>query len=301
MTFFKRAFVVLMMALPLICVGKTSGSSSSSSRSSFSRGFSSPSSSNRSSGFSSPSSSNKSSGFSSPSSSSNAASNTAAKPSFGSFGSSRSVAPVAAAAVVTGAAATATQEPTKSTSALTSSLDKNAAQTNALKTYDANKAGTTTAAAGNTGSNAFGNSANGGTPRNYGNTPTYNSTPTYNPSVAQAPSTTTIIHHDSGSSNGLMWFMLGNSMNNNRHSDNGGYNNGGYNNNNNGGYNNGSNPNNMNQNPAVRSADSGDSFGVWFLRVLAWTLVLGALGGGVWYLMNRSKNKVVKKNNYSLD
>jgi hypothetical protein len=272
----KMAIVLVVLAIPLMGIAKGgssfNGGSGRSSGSSFSRGFSSPGSTSRS---------------VSPSN----------KTSFGSFGSSKSAAPPAPAAAPSGgktsfgsfgssrdAAAQATPSGQQSKSALTQSLDKNAAQANALKTLDARnsqKAQTNTA-------QTPGGMPLGGVP---GGSQSPQAGQMGQPYPSQAPPPT-VIYQNSGSSgnftSGLLGFMLGSAMHSRDRSsypmDNGSF----------------GRPAGASGDPATGAGVPKESAGMSFLRIFLWLIVLAAIGGIIWYFVRRSRQNVAKKANYTL-
>jgi hypothetical protein len=199
-----------------------------------------------------------------------------AKSSFGSFGSASTT--KAATAPATPATTPAGATPgavvpaaAKSNSALTQSLDKNAAQANALKTLDARNAQKTPVAIG---SNIPPNS-------------------NVNPPapVAPQPIPPQVVYQNapaSGWNSGIMGFLLGNALSRNDRS---------YNSQN--GYN---QPNSAGAGSAPDIAGK-ESTGSSFLRIVVWLLILGSIGGVIWYFVQRSSANnaaTAAKRNYSL-
>jgi hypothetical protein len=253
----KSIVLIALLTVPLLGIAKTTSNS-------YSKGFSSPSSSSKKSynSFSSKPASPAAASATPPST------NSASKPTgFGTFSSSSKDAAA----------------PTGPKSALSQGLDKNAAQSNALKTLDAREAAKSGASAPATatgpasGANgAFGNAA--------AYTPTAPSQPSYSPPVAS---------NNSGFSwsSGIMGFMLGRSLSSNNNGNyNGSYGSPGY-------------------NPGFgTSIDNGvgpaahhDSIGTILLRLLAWAAILGVIGWLVWRVFIKKPDvSGAKTSNYSL-
>ncbi len=205
------------------------------------------------------------------------------KTSFGSFGGAKAAKDATAPATPAATPAAATKSgaaPAPAKSALTQSLDKNSAQTNALKTLDARNAQKAAVGVASTAPPG----------------------PNVSPAVPMAPPPAPppqVVYQNapsSGWSRGIMGFLLGNSMSSNARS---------YNNHNNG-YNQSNSGYNQPNSTATGSASDVaevEPKGSSFLRVLAWLLILGSIGGLIWYLVKRSSANAAAaaaKRNYSL-
>jgi hypothetical protein len=176
-------------------------------------------------------------------------------------------------------------------SALSAGLEKNAAQDNALKTFDqrtGKSSGTSSGTAGNaTPGTDFGNSSTIAGQRTGG--PAY--MPPLQPQPAHVP-TQTVVVHDSGSSwgNNLMWFMLGRSLSEHRHYD--------------APYVGGSsgNGNGSAFQPGPQGGDIAapqESFGWSVLRIFLWLALVSAIGWTIWFYVRR-KNRQATRRHYTL-
>jgi hypothetical protein len=221
---------------------------------------------------------------------------------FGSFGSKAQPAPPPAAPDApadkssrggifsSGAPAGTPPLATNGKSALSSGLEKNAAQDNALKTFD-RRTGTGTGTSSGTTGNAtpgtdFGNSSTIASQRAGGTS--------YAPPLQHQPvqvPTQPVIVHDSGSSwgNNLMWFMLGRSLSDHRHYD------APY-------VGNGSSNNGSSYQPVPQGADIAvpqESFGWSVLRIFLWLALVSAIGWTIWFYVRR-KNARSARRHYTL-